>query len=118
MSVTADPPRVWWCVTGPLTFLPIHAAGIYNENTTGSGFNISDYVVSSYTPTLNAIINATGSHKASQTFQGLLAVCQQNTPGQSPLPNTKVELTQIQQLATNVDIHPLEGAAASVEKCA
>ncbi|CAG8724500.1 11925_t:CDS:2, partial [Acaulospora colombiana] len=22
-------PRIWWCATGPLAFLPIHAAGIY-----------------------------------------------------------------------------------------
>ena len=27
----AKPPRIWWCPTGPLAFLPIHAAGIYKE---------------------------------------------------------------------------------------
>ncbi|KAH9923033.1 CHAT domain-containing protein [Fomitopsis serialis] len=49
-------PHIWWCVTGPLSFLPLHAAGDY---TIGEpGHKISDYVVSSYTPTLTALINA------------------------------------------------------------
>ena len=29
-SSSIDMARVWWCPTGPLTFLPIHAAGLYN----------------------------------------------------------------------------------------
>ena len=61
-----DPPRIWWCATGPLAFLLIHAAGIYNKGKTG--LNISDYVVSSYTPTLTALINATEDHENHWTF--------------------------------------------------
>ncbi|KAF9000812.1 hypothetical protein BDQ17DRAFT_1426847 [Cyathus striatus] len=49
------PPRLWWCATGPLAFLPIHAAGIYTGNDAYFGSTTSDYVVSSYTPTLNAL---------------------------------------------------------------
>lgn len=49
-------PRMWWCPTGPFAFLPIHAAGIYTNNK--SGECCSDYVVSSYTPTLAALLNA------------------------------------------------------------
>jgi len=79
------------------------------------GFNISDYVVSSYTPTLNALINAAESHKTCRKYQGILAISQPNTPGQSALPNTEVELDQIQQLARNFGVHPLEGPLASVE---
>jgi tetratricopeptide (TPR) repeat protein len=37
--------RVWWCPTGPLTYLPLHAAG-----------TAVDGVVSSYTPTLGALL--------------------------------------------------------------
>ena len=112
VSPTIDPPRIWWCATGPLAFLPIHAAGIYNNN--AHGLNISDYVVSSYTPTLSAIINAHKSHETHHKFQGLVAVSQPNTPGQSALPNTEAELTLIQQKATKFHIHLLKGSDASV----
>ncbi|KAJ6553753.1 CHAT domain-containing protein [Mycena vulgaris] len=47
------PPRIWWCPTGPFTFLPIHAAGVYEGNNPES---LSDYVISSYTPTLDALL--------------------------------------------------------------
>ncbi|KIM88292.1 hypothetical protein PILCRDRAFT_771082 [Piloderma croceum F 1598] len=114
VSDSADPPRIWWCATGPLAFLPIHAAGIYDKNAPGD--NISDYVVSSYTPTLNAIINATQSRELLRKFQGLLAVSQPNTPEQSPLPNTTVEMTHIKQHALNkFVVYPLEGSVASMK---
>ena len=112
-SHVTDPPHIWWCMTGPLAFLPVHAAGIYNKS--AIGFNIFDYVVSSYTPTLNALINATQNHKTRQNFLGLLAVSQPNTPGQNSLPNTTLELTHIQNQAHNCSVHCLEGPEASVE---
>jgi CHAT domain-containing protein len=106
-------PRIWWCATGPLAFLPIHAAGIYGNSEVGC--NISDYVVSSCTPTLNTLINAYENHKTSQKFQGLLAVSQPNTPGQLALPNTTVEVAQIEKQGSNLGIHVLEGPVALVE---
>jgi tetratricopeptide (TPR) repeat protein len=48
-------PRIHWCPTGVFAFVPVHAAGIY------AGPNqecCSDYVVSSYTPTLSALLRA------------------------------------------------------------
>jgi CHAT domain-containing protein len=114
VSHTADPPRIWWCATGPLAFLPIHAAGIYGKS--APGYDISDYVVSSYTPTLNALINATQSRELLWKFQGLLAVSQPNTPEQSQLPNTTVEMTHIKQHALDkFVVYPLEGSVASVK---
>jgi CHAT domain-containing protein len=46
-----DRPRIWWCPTGSFAHLPIHAAGA------GETW-CSDYVVSSYTPTLGALLTA------------------------------------------------------------
>ncbi|KAJ7463598.1 hypothetical protein FB451DRAFT_1492996 [Mycena latifolia] len=46
--------RLWWCPTGPLTFLPIHAAGLYGDNGRDC---VSDYVVSSYTPGLASLLD-------------------------------------------------------------
>ena len=109
-SCSADPPHIWWCVAGPLAFLPLHAAGIYNKS---AQINISEYVVSSYAPTLSAIIMAA---EKPRNFQGILTVGQSNTPGQSALPSTTVELTQIQRRAhTFGEVSILDGPAASVE---
>jgi CHAT domain-containing protein len=110
---TSNPPHIWWCVTGPLAFLPIHAAGNYSQNELG--LNISDYVVSSYTPTLAAIIGARKSHNAHNKYQGLLAISQPSTPGQSMLPNTEVELDIIEEQATKFGVCLLRGPEASME---
>ncbi|KAJ7148497.1 CHAT domain-containing protein [Mycena crocata] len=52
LKKTTTPPRVWWCPTGPLTLLPIHASGIYTEGETDC---VSEYCISSYTPTMSAL---------------------------------------------------------------
>lgn len=48
-------PRIHWCPTGVFAFLPIHAAGLYRG---ASQECCSDYFVSSYTPTLTALLRA------------------------------------------------------------
>jgi hypothetical protein len=51
-------PRVWWCPTGPLTVLPIHAAGRHprlRTAATSSTDSVPDRVISSYTPTLTPL---------------------------------------------------------------
>jgi CHAT domain-containing protein len=111
ISSAPDPPRIWWSTTGPLTFLPIHAAGLYN--TREAGFKISDFVVSSYTPTLTALL--VEPRIAMRTFQGLLAVSQPGTPGLSRLPNAEKELTQIKRLCSSLDVHSLLGDLATTE---
>ncbi|KAJ7096930.1 hypothetical protein C8R44DRAFT_748710 [Mycena epipterygia] len=45
----------WTCNYGPLAFLPIHAAGLYGP-TDGFGTKISDFVISSYAPSLAVLI--------------------------------------------------------------
>ncbi|KIM79026.1 hypothetical protein PILCRDRAFT_574232 [Piloderma croceum F 1598] len=111
VSIDPEPPRIWWCATGPLTFLPIHAAGLYN--TRELGFKTSDFAVSSYTPTLTALLER--PVPAQQQFQGLLAVIQPCTPGLSPLPNAEKELAQMEQLDSSLHIHSLSGELATVE---
>ena len=49
-------PRIWWCPTGHLAMLPIHAAGHYGPD--GRGRCVIDRVVSSYTTTLTALARA------------------------------------------------------------
>jgi tetratricopeptide (TPR) repeat protein len=50
-SLDRDRPRIWWCPTGCFTHLPIHAAG-------ADGKWCSNYVVSSYTPTISNLLGA------------------------------------------------------------
>ena len=45
-------PRLWWCSFGPTAFLPLHAA------TAKTGHSVLERVMSSYTPTLRALIQA------------------------------------------------------------
>ena len=87
-------PRIWWCATGPLAFLPIHAAGIYG---TGAGERLSDYVVSSYTPTLTAILD-TSPPIAPHDFK-ILTVAQPSTPYATSIPGTKAEIEEVEAIA-------------------
>ena len=48
-------PRIWWCATGSLSFLPIHAAGMYATSTTKTGPILSDFAISSYIPNVRAL---------------------------------------------------------------
>ncbi|WP_051793598.1 CHAT domain-containing protein [Kibdelosporangium aridum] len=51
-------PRLWWCPTGPLSFLPLHAAGYHQPSSEGPPKTVMDRVVSSYTPTVRALLHA------------------------------------------------------------
>jgi CHAT domain-containing protein len=50
-------PRLHWCANGGFVFLPLHAAGIY-QGSASAQVCCSDYVVSSYTPTVSALLRA------------------------------------------------------------
>ncbi|MBB5874129.1 tetratricopeptide (TPR) repeat protein [Allocatelliglobosispora scoriae] len=89
----ADPARVWWCPTGPLTSLPLHAAGRHtrtNSRPTAVADTVAGRVVSSYTPTLAALRRA-GAAAANPAIRQLVVGLPQ-TPGQSPLPAVREEL--------------------------
>jgi CHAT domain-containing protein len=49
-------PRLFLCPTGMFSFLPIHAAGMYGPN--DEAHCLSDYCVTSYTPTLGALLSS------------------------------------------------------------
>lgn len=86
-------PHITWCLTGPLTFLPIHAAGLYDAEDQPKLF---DYAVSSYTPTLTALLSARRLPAQRSAVPRLLAVSQPAAPHQTPLPGTVREVDAIQ----------------------
>jgi hypothetical protein len=50
-------PRLWWCPAGPLGLLPLHSALTYDPER-GADTGTVDRVVSAYTPTLKALLEA------------------------------------------------------------
>ncbi|KAJ7082493.1 CHAT domain-containing protein [Mycena epipterygia] len=85
------PSRLWWCPTGPFTFLPIHAAGLYKPYETDC---VSDYVLSSYTHNLTTLLNP--PIQTASPFK-MMAVIQPTTDNCSDLPATVDELARIKQ---------------------
>ncbi|GDY32061.1 CHAT domain-containing protein [Gandjariella thermophila] len=80
-------PRLWWSPSGPLTFLPVHAAG--RPGTPGA--SVLDRVVPSYTPTLRALLHSRS--RRTRPGRSTLAVAIPQTPGRAPLPATVREAT-------------------------
>jgi CHAT domain-containing protein len=93
-------PRITWCATGPLAFLPLHAAGVYAGDLHSSdALQAADFVVSSYTPSLAALIQPYARtytpSRSDADHPHILVISQPATPGQSPLPCTTDEANTI-----------------------
>jgi tetratricopeptide (TPR) repeat protein len=84
-------PRIWWCPTGLLTLLPLHAAG-YHAAPPGPDVpprTVLDRVISSYTPTLGALADATRADAGADVGADdgtLLFVGVPESPGMPRLP--------------------------------
>ncbi|KIM83489.1 hypothetical protein PILCRDRAFT_69143 [Piloderma croceum F 1598] len=109
--------RIWWYLTGPLTFIPIHAAGPDK-----GAIDISRMVISSYVTTLDSLFKAQQKFiQGSVGRQRLMAISQPNTPGQNPIPQCTQEVQSIIKGASSVgwmleDIVALHGPDATVER--
>ncbi|QRV82283.1 CHAT domain protein [Ceratobasidium sp. AG-Ba] len=98
-------PRIHWCTMGPVSFLPLHAAGIYP-----SGEQIHDHVISSYTPTLSALAPSAATKTGGES---VLAIAQSESPGQAFLPGATEELQRIVRILGDRHITRLEGSEAT-----
>ena len=101
--------RIWWCPTSELCALPLHAAGLYEDEKWN--FNLPDIYTSSYTPTLSALISARSNTVIGQSIVPKLLVIGQ--PDTESLANVQDEINNIQQLGDFVDV--LVGANGSCE---
>ncbi|WP_431970146.1 CHAT domain-containing protein [Nocardia sp. bgisy134] len=59
----APPPRIWWCPTGVLTVMPLHAAGFHAE---GAGRTVLDRTISSWATSLTHLAHARRTHTESE----------------------------------------------------
>ncbi|MEU9996241.1 CHAT domain-containing protein [Streptomyces sp. NPDC050848] len=102
--------RLWWCPTGWLSFLPLHAAGRPDP---GTGETVMDRVVSSYTPTVRALVRARKAPVGGAvTAPTPLIVTLADTPGAPSLPGASQEAKVLRKLfPAHVE---LEGEAATV----
>jgi CHAT domain-containing protein len=80
-------PRLWWCPVGALASLPLHAAGYHHGNDeSGSGGPraVLDLVISSYTTTLRALIDARNREQVN-ALGSPLVITAPRIPGAAPL---------------------------------
>jgi CHAT domain-containing protein len=104
--------RIWWIGVGAASSLPFHAAG---DHSVGSTENTLSWAISSYTPTIKALVHARGRRsKTSQDRKAkpeLLMVAMPTTPGESALPGVMKEISIIQDatnsvLSSELLVHP------------
>jgi hypothetical protein len=108
-------PRLWWCPTGPLTLLPLHAAGCHTDEGKKHKDTVIDRVVTSYTPTLRALLDArrprsrtaragvmpapaAGPAVPGDADGRMLIVALPRTPGQVPLPSVVRERQMLTEM--------------------
>ncbi|VUC25265.1 unnamed protein product [Clonostachys rosea] len=100
-------PHIWWIPTGALSKFPLHAAGYHEER---SGNTVLDRVMSSYSPSIKAIIN--GRRRSDQTTTQMgssLLVSMEHTPGYSNLPYATDEIAMLHDLHKKLlTLNPLE----------
>ena len=87
--------RIWWCPTAEFSVLPLHAAGPYRKGQK----NLPHLYVSSYTPTLTALIRARRCIPSDFITQGkrFVAIGQAKAAGESELLSVGAELDNIGQ---------------------
>ncbi len=98
-------PRLWWCVSGLLSFLPVHAAGYHHTQADAAPATVIDRVISSYTPTIRALTYARRPRPAATGDGGdrtragdqVVAVAMPHTPGTPDLPGAAEEAAELQR---------------------
>ncbi|MFF2996577.1 CHAT domain-containing protein [Streptomyces sp. NPDC057950] len=77
--------RVWWCPTGPLALLPVHAAGYHDPEDGREHDAVMARVVSSYMPTLRSLIRARRPSAAADAERRLLVLALRDQPPYAPV---------------------------------
>ncbi|WDZ83950.1 CHAT domain-containing protein [Micromonospora cathayae] len=106
--------RVWWCPTGPLTMLPLHAAGRFGARESLAAkrrISIAARCVSSYTPSLSALLRARATPAPSGPPRAF-AVGLGTLPGEVPLPAVSDELRAVSSHVPGLRV--LSGRSATV----
>lgn len=84
-------PHVWWIPVGRLSKFPLHAAGYHSKD----GRNTLDRVISSYTPTIRALVYSRNHQERVVDDQKILMTVMPMTPKQCALPFSEQEIKAI-----------------------
>jgi CHAT domain-containing protein/tetratricopeptide (TPR) repeat protein len=103
LEASGAPGRLWWCPTGPLMLLPLHAAQRHEP--------VAERVVTSYTPTLRSLHFAR-SRPAEDRSGRFLVVAIPRTPGLADLPGAVAEARVIAEALPGGEPTELIGSAA------
>jgi hypothetical protein len=106
VATTGQKPRVWWIPTGSLCHLPIHAAGYHFGDFSQT---VLDRVVSSYSPSINALLYARRNKERSaqrQILENFVLTSMEKTPGSwmSDLKFAKKEIEVIGELLEHASV--------------
>ena len=87
--------RIWWCPTAEFSVLPLHAAGPYRKGQQ----NLPHLYISSYTPTLTALIRARRDDPSNYAteLKRFLSIGQAKAAGETELLSVGAELDNIRQ---------------------
>ncbi|CAA7267076.1 unnamed protein product [Cyclocybe aegerita] len=97
--------RLWWCLTGPLTYLPLHAAGPPND------------FIQSYTSTLGALLRARSSPPRSKEIKvTTVGLSEFNKGGISHLPKVSEEIDALRDVAGESRTSVFMNSDATLEK--
>jgi tetratricopeptide (TPR) repeat protein len=92
-------PRIWWCPGGMLSFLPVHAAGHHDTRFDLIPRTVIDRVISSYTPTLRALLHGRRPVPDGGSAAGrVLAIVMPHTDDVADLPGAPHEAETLRAL--------------------
>jgi hypothetical protein len=108
-ALAGSGPRMWWCPSGLLSFLPLHAAGHHGTRSEAVPRTVMDRVVSSYVPTVRVLVHArrAPARASGRTAIGRTLVV---APGTMGVPGTADEAAMVGDLAA---AEVIGGAAAT-----
>ncbi|KAF5593762.1 TPR domain protein [Fusarium subglutinans] len=97
-------PQICWIPTGALSRFPLHAAGYHQKK---NGHTVIDRVMSSYSSSLNAILEGAAKDKRSSSAKAIL-VAMQRTPGSSSLPHAPKEVSIVRKMCESMELRTVE----------
>ncbi|MFD3925396.1 CHAT domain-containing protein [Streptomyces sp. NPDC058614] len=111
-------PRLWWCLTGALSLLPVQAAGHHDVPAAQEvPRTLLDRFICSSIPTVQALAQA---HRSAQDPAGetvgegnMIMVALPETPGHPSLPEVHQEQELLRTLFAQDRLHILQGGAAT-----
>lgn len=110
-------PRVWWIPTGPLSRMPLHAAG-RRRNGKSAGDTVMDRVVSSYATSVRALLHARRAKLAESTSRDknkFVMIGMPETPGHAPLHGVNQEISMLKSICQELQLRPVKPVPSKQE---